>query len=147
MTAVYFQTVDSSNPAQVSKAVVQVFGVLVEEEKTPLADFIPLKTRLPFEIADGERGEHYRLVEIKQKHFHSCKIAEGLAEHEQVIVLSHFKGHNFAGFGGAIKQLGMGFAAKGGKLDQHANSIPKINTVNVKPAVLVCGIVLPRRLR
>jgi len=87
------------------------------------------------------------LVEIKQKHFHSCKIAEGLAEHEQVIVLSHFKGHNFAGFGGAIKQLGMGFAAKGGKLDQHANSIPKINTVNVKPAVLVCGIVLPGRLR
>ncbi len=84
-------------------------------------------TRLPLVIADGECGEEYELVEINKKHFQVCKIAKGLAKHEQVIVLSHFKGHTLAGFGGAVKQLGMGFAAKGGKLDQHANSIPKIN--------------------
>jgi len=188
---VYFEAVEASNPAQVSKAAARLLAALVEAENITLADFIPLKvhcgekgnttfirpanyegiidylqerkigskfmetnvlyrgernssanhlkiarehgfTRLPFEIADGERGEKFRLVEIKKKHFAQCKIAEGLAEHDQVIVLSHFKGHAFAGFGGALKQLAMGFAARGGKLDQHANAIPKINAPKCK---------------
>lgn len=85
-------------------------------------------TRIPVIIADGEAGEEYKAVEIKKKHFDYCKIANALAKEEQIIVLSHFKGHMLAGFGGAIKQLGMGFASKGGKLAQHANSIPKISS-------------------
>lgn len=47
-------------------------------------------------------------------------------------MLSHFKGHVLAGFGGAIKQLSMGCASKGGKLAQHANSIPKINRLKCR---------------
>jgi len=89
-------------------------------------------TQLPIMIADGEHGEKYVNVEINGKHFKNCKIAEGIAEQQQIIVVSHFKGHMLAGFGGAIKQLAMGCASRGGKLDQHANSIPKVSYLKCK---------------
>ena len=41
--------------------------------------------------------------------------------------MSHFKGHIEAGFGGAIKQLSMGFAARGGKLEQHSGISPIVS--------------------
>ncbi len=43
-----------------------------------------------------------------------------------MIVVSHFKGHQLAGFGGAIKQLSMGHASKGGKLAMHMGIKPHI---------------------
>ncbi len=89
-------------------------------------------TRVPVLIGDGEYGEDYVLVEINKKNFTHCKIARSIAEEKQLIVLSHFKGHMLAGFGGAIKQLAMGCASKGGKLEQHSNSIPKINIIKCR---------------
>lgn len=89
-------------------------------------------TRIPVIIADGEAGENYENVEIRKKHFDYCKIAKDIAKENQIIVLSHFKGHALAGFGGAIKQLAMGCASKGGKLAQHANSIPKVSGLRCK---------------
>ncbi len=83
-------------------------------------------TQLPVTIADGEKGEDAVSVPVELKHFSSCAIARLLAEQEQVLVCSHFKGHGLAGFGGAVKQLSMGFAAKGGKMAMH---------MNVKPAI------------
>ena len=84
-------------------------------------------TRLPVVIADGDRGECSRLVEIPNgRHFTYAAVAEKLAEAEQVLVVSHFKGHMLAGFGGALKQLSMGFAAKGGKMAMHLSVAPKI---------------------
>ena len=77
-------------------------------------------------IADGASGEDAVQVEVNLKHFASCAVARKLAEAEQVLVLSHFKGHMLAGFGGAIKQLGMGFAAKGGKMAMHLGVKPRI---------------------
>lgn len=88
--------------------------------------------RIPVVIADGEAGEDYELVQINKKNFDYCKIAKAIAKENQIIVLSHFKGHMLAGFGGAIKQLAMGCASKGGKLAQHANSIPKISSFKCK---------------
>lgn len=89
-------------------------------------------TAIPVIIGDGETGEDYELVEINLKHYQHCKIAKAVTRESQLIVLSHFKGHALAGFGGAIKQLAMGCASKGGKLDQHANSIPKISSLKCK---------------
>jgi len=89
-------------------------------------------TKIPVIIADGEIGEDYINVEINKKNLSSCKIARKIAEQKQMIVVSHFKGHIGAGFGGAIKQLGMGCAARGGKLEQHANTIPIINPLECK---------------
>ena len=85
--------------------------------------------QIPVVIADGEIGEEYANIEINKKNLSNCKIAQKIVEQKQMIVVSHFKGHIGAGFGGAIKQLGMGCAARGGKLEQHANTIPIINPI------------------
>jgi uncharacterized Fe-S center protein len=85
-------------------------------------------TQLPVVIADGEYGDEYVEVPVNGKHFDTCKISKAIADLDQMIVLSHFKGHILAGFGGAVKQLAMGCASRGGKLAQHANAIPKIKS-------------------
>ena len=84
--------------------------------------------QLPVIIADGDYGDDFKQVEINAKHFDSCFIGKYIAEAEQLLVISHFKGHILAGFGGAVKQLAMGCAARGGKLAQHHNNIPKIKS-------------------
>lgn len=53
------------------------------------------------------------------KHFDSVKIASDIVASDSLVVVSHFKGHEVAGFGGAIKNLGMGCAANAGKREQH----------------------------
>ena len=75
----------------------------------------------PLIIADGLRGGSFRPVEIEGKHFSSVKIADAIAEAHSMIVMSHFKGHEMSGFGGAIKNLAMGCAPSQGKCDQHAS--------------------------
>jgi len=85
-------------------------------------------TSLPVIIADGDHGEEFIEVELPKKegentkHFKKFLIGKDLAEKEQMVVLAHFKGHIIAGFGGAIKQLAMGCASRGGKMAQHSNS-------------------------
>ena len=82
--------------------------------------------RVPVVIADGDHGESFKEIEINRKHYKSCKIGKELTGYDQIIVLSHFKGHMLAGFGGAIKQLSMGYASKGGKLAMHMGIKPHI---------------------
>ncbi|GKU27053.1 DUF362 domain-containing protein [Clostridium folliculivorans] len=112
-------------------------NVLYRGERTTREKHINLAkehgfTELPIIIADGEHGEAYSEVEINKKNFNKCKVGKEIADKKQLIIMSHFKGHALAGFGGAIKQLGMGCAARGGKLAQHANSIPKISYLKCK---------------
>lgn len=112
-------------------------NVLYRGERTTKTSHIKLAqdhgfNELPIVIADGDHGEEYELIKINKNHFMQCKIAKEIATQNQMIVLSHFKGHGLAGFGGAIKQLAMGCASRGGKLDQHANSIPKISYLKCK---------------
>ena len=97
--------------------------------------------RLPVVMADGESGGDAVLVPVPcGKFFKSATIARKLAEAEQTIVLSHFKGHMLAGFGGAVKQLSMGFAAKGGKMAMHLNVKPSIRAWRCKN----CGLCVSR---
>lgn len=97
-------------------------------------------TQIPIIIADGEQGESFAEVEINKKNFKSCKIGKAFLDYNQLIVLAHFKGHMFAGFGGAIKQLSMGHAAKGGKLAMHMGIKPKISNRKCKK----CNLCKPR---
>jgi uncharacterized Fe-S center protein len=83
-------------------------------------------TRLPVIIADGDQGEIFTDITIDKKHYKSCKIAGGFDQFNQMIVMAHFKGHMLAGFGGAIKQLSMGFASRGGKMAMHFSIKPQI---------------------
>lgn len=73
----------------------------------------------PVIIADGLRGGNHISVDVNLNHFRSVKIAGDIASAESMIVLSHFKAHMLAGFGGAIKNLGMGCAPPIGKAEQH----------------------------
>ncbi len=75
----------------------------------------------PFIVADGLRSSSYEEVAIRKKHFRSVKIASSIVGAQAMIVLSHFKGHELAGFGGAIKNLAMGCTPSQGKCDQHAS--------------------------
>ena len=74
----------------------------------------------PVIIADGLKSQNFSEVAINGRHFQSVKIAGDIAEADSLIVLSHFKGHLLSGFGGAIKNLGMGCAPAAGKAEQHS---------------------------
>lgn len=91
--------------------------------------------QLPIIIADGEYGEAYIEVPIDKPYIKSCKLGEAFGNYEQIIVMSHFKGHASAGFGGAMKQLAMGFGSRGGKLAQHSG----INPYVVADKCVSCG--------
>jgi uncharacterized Fe-S center protein len=66
-------------------------------------------------IADGLKSQNLSDVRIEGRHFQSVKIAGDIVAADSLIVLSHFKGHLLSGFGGAIKNLGMGCAPAAGK--------------------------------
>lgn len=90
-------------------------------------------TRIPFVIADGEDGEDHVLVPVTGgTYIKKAKIARKLADKQQIIVMSHFKGHIDAGFGAAIKMLGIGFASRRGKIDVHSKDDTKFHrkTIN-----------------
>lgn len=81
-------------------------------------------TQIPLVIADGENGDDHLIINVTNGiHFKQAKIARILAESKQVLVMSHFKGHIDAGFGAALKMLGIGFASRIGKIEQHSNNI------------------------
>lgn len=73
----------------------------------------------PVIIADGLDSTNVIEVAIAGKHFQKVKIAGDIVRADGLIVLSHFKGHELAGFGGAVKNLAMGCAPRAGKQDQH----------------------------
>jgi uncharacterized Fe-S center protein len=81
----------------------------------------------PFIVADGLRSENYRTVKTKGI-LQEIEVAGAIAEADAMIVLTHNKGHELSGFGGAIKNLGMGCASRAGKLRQHRTVGLEIDT-------------------
>lgn len=80
----------------------------------------------PIIIADGVRGGSYSSVEVNQEYVTSAYLARDIVEADVLVSLAHFKGHELSGFGGTIKNLGMGCAARPGKLAQHSDLSPKV---------------------
>ncbi len=76
-------------------------------------------TAAPIIIADGLSSTNVAEVTINRKHFRTVTIAGDIAAAQSMMVISHFKGHEMAGFGGAVKNLAMGCAPRVGKQDQH----------------------------
>lgn len=81
----------------------------------------------PLVIADGLNGHDYIEVEIGGKHFDKVKIGSAISEADAVIALTHVKGHEASGFGGAIKNLGMGSGCRSGKQVMHSDLLPSID--------------------
>ncbi|MFB0917526.1 MAG: DUF362 domain-containing protein [Clostridiaceae bacterium] len=92
-------------------------------------------TNLPITIADGNHGEEFSDIKINGEIFDHVRLGKAYGDFKQFIILAHFKGHAEAGFGGAMKQLAMGFAARGGKLAQHST----LNPVVSQDACISCG--------
>ncbi len=84
----------------------------------------------PLIIADGLRGNTAVRVPVAGIHCREVAIAAAVAHADALVGLAHFKGHELSGFGGALKNLGMGCAAREGKLDQHSTVAPKVKRKN-----------------
>ncbi|MCP4689414.1 MAG: DUF362 domain-containing protein [Desulfobacterales bacterium] len=80
----------------------------------------------PVIIADGLRGKSETAVKVGGKHFDSVYIGSEIVEADALVSVAHFKGHELSGFGGTLKNLGMGAASRKGKLAQHSGVSPKI---------------------
>uniref|UniRef100_A0A7V3PU18 DUF362 domain-containing protein n=1 Tax=candidate division WOR-3 bacterium TaxID=2052148 RepID=A0A7V3PU18_UNCW3 len=81
----------------------------------------------PIEILDGEFGEKFYTVNFGPGLAGQAYLASGLRYYRYLINLAHFKGHFVVGFGGALKNLAMGLAAKAGKLAMHSSSKPYVD--------------------
>lgn len=92
--------------------------------------FNPLTVGCNIIIADGLRGTDCKEVEINLEHCKTAKIGSAIFESDVLITMNHFKGHEMAGFGGVLKNIGMGCASVGGKLELHSSSKPKIYEAN-----------------
>ena len=90
--------------------------------------FTPDKVGAPVVIADGIKSDEDKEVKIKGDFIKSAFIASGIRKSDVVVVISHFKCHIMTGFGGAIKNLGMGCASRRGKLVQHGGIAPYVKT-------------------
>jgi uncharacterized protein len=84
----------------------------------------------PLVIADGLRGKSEAPVAVHGEHFESVYIGKEIVEADAYISVAHFKGHELSGFGGAIKNTGMGAASRKGKLAMHSTVSPQINSEN-----------------
>ena len=96
----------------------------------------------PITIADGLRGTSQVAVDINQELIKTAYIAADLMEADGLISLAHVKGHELTGFGGAMKNVGMGGASRRGKLEQHSAVGPKIkkkNCVGCKACLKHCA--------
>lgn len=82
----------------------------------------------PLIIADGLAGKDYINVEINRKHFKVVKISSAAYHADAIIALTHFTGHEMAGFGGVLKNLGMGLGSRSGKQNMHSDVLPSVNS-------------------
>lgn len=89
--------------------------------------FNPITLGCPVIIADGLKGTDYTEIPLGLKHCETAKIGSAVADADVLISLTHFKGHEMTGFGGALKNIGMGSGSRGGKLQMHSNSKPYID--------------------
>ena len=83
---------------------------------------------IPIIIADGMYGDEEVDVEINKNIFDNGKIAKKIYEADVMVLISHFKGHMLFGFGGAIKNLGMGCSSRAGKLKMHSKIAPYVKS-------------------
>jgi len=88
--------------------------------------FNPLSTGANVIIADGLTGMEAMEIPINLKHVKNAKIGAALAQADVIISLTHFKGHDATGFGGALKNVGMGGGSRKGKMEMHSSSKPTI---------------------
>jgi uncharacterized Fe-S center protein len=90
---------------------------------------------VPVIIADGLTGKESVQVPVNLKHFKEVRVAAAAFHADCMIVLTHFKGHDITGFGGTLKNVGMGLGSRAGKQMMHADVRPEVK----KEKCTACG--------
>lgn len=95
--------------------------------------FNPLSCGCPIIIADGLKGTDDVLVPVNGgEYVKEAKIGRAVMDADVLISLNHFKGHNFASLGGALKNLGMGCGSRAGKKEQHSSGKAGVTAENCR---------------
>ena len=90
--------------------------------------FGPLAAGCPVIIADGLKGtDEVEVPVVGGVYCKTAKIGRAVMDADVVINLVHFKGHESTGFGGALKNLGMGCGSRAGKMEQHNTGKPSVH--------------------
>lgn len=89
--------------------------------------FSPFSTGCHVIIADGLKGTDETYVKIDGEYVKEAKIGTAIMDADIIISLNHFKGHEGTGFGGAIKNLGMGAGSRAGKMEMHNSGKPEVD--------------------
>lgn len=93
--------------------------------------FVPYVTGCQILIADGLKGTDEAHVPVEGgTYVKEAKIGRAVMDADIFISLSHFKGHECAGFGGALKNIGMGCGSRAGKMEMHSAGKPHVNQEN-----------------
>ena len=104
--------------------------------------FTSMTTGCHIIIADGLKGTDETIVPIDGEVVKEAKIGTAIMDADIFISLNHFKGHEQAGFGGAIKNIGMGSGSRAGKMEMHSDGKPSISErkcVNCKVCSKICA--------
>ena len=95
--------------------------------------FTPMTVGCPVIIGDGLKGTDDIAVPVEGgEYIQEAKIGRAVMDADIFISLTHFKGHELTGFGGTIKNIGMGCGSRAGKKDQHHNGKPVIDPENCR---------------
>jgi hypothetical protein len=86
------------------------------------------KLHIPVIIADGLIGRDEEEIVVDLPRIKKAKLASAFMNTDYLVCLSHLTGHLLSGFAGTLKNLGMGCASRAGKLDQHSEVHPWINS-------------------
>lgn len=96
----------------------------------------PFTTGCHVLIADGLKGTDEVIVPIDGDYVKEAKIGRAIMDADIIISLNHFKGHESTGFGGALKNLGMGCGSCAGKREMHSTGKPHVR----RDCCVGCGI-------
>lgn len=92
-----------------------------------LNGFSPFSTGCHVIIADGLKGTDDVLVPVEGgEYVKEAKIGRAIMDADVFISLTHFKGHEATGFGGALKNMGMGCGSRAGKMEMHSAGKPHV---------------------
>lgn len=93
--------------------------------------FTPYSTGCHIIIADGLKGNDEVAVPVEGgEYVKEAKIGRAVMDADVFISLTHFKGHEQAGFGGCLKNIGMGCGSRAGKMEQHNSGKPFVKQKN-----------------
>ena len=90
--------------------------------------FTPYATGCHVIIADGIKGTDDVYVKVEGGELvKEAKIGKAIMDADIFISLSHFKGHETTGFGGCLKNIGMGCGSRAGKMEMHNGGKPTVD--------------------